>query len=626
MASVTEKAPAAAAAAGDTAVDAPVDAATHTPGDAAERTGASPSNPAWSRAGRAVRWARAQVWIVLPPLVWMYFAWRRRWITDDGLIAARTVRQILAGNGPVFNAGERVEANTSALWTWLLAAGSWVTRADVYHVMIAAGLLLAPLGLLFALLGARRLHAAADRPVIPLGALVVIALPPFWDFATSGLEESLVFFWLGLCWWLLAGLSREAESSRRAYALAFTAGLGWLVRPDMALGTVCFLAALWFILRPGLRRSAKLLAAAGALPLAYEVFRMGYYGMLVPNTAVAKEASNVDFTLGMRYLGNFLSPYHLWVPGLVLALTVPAAAGWRRMDVARRTAVVAALASALLMTLYVVAIGGDFMHARMLLPGTFALLLPVMAVPVPALRNPWRLVAVAAGTALLVGWAGACAAWWRLPQSPGIIPHTGITDERAFWVARVGAANPTSAKPYVNAMIGKPSDAASLAGIFARDEKSGTPLLLFVPPGSTALAAIPLDRPGHPIASPGDILGTLGAALPLNALVIDTHGLSYVLGSHFEAGLHGRVGHDKYAGAVWIVADYTDATSVPGIDPAQLAEARRALGCGEVAQLRAATEAPMTWGRFWDNVGGSLTLTEMRVPNDPAAAVAEYCH
>ena len=41
---------------------------------------------------------------------------QRRWISDDGLIVLRTVRNLLAGNGPVFNAGERVEANTSTLW------------------------------------------------------------------------------------------------------------------------------------------------------------------------------------------------------------------------------------------------------------------------------------------------------------------------------------------------------------------------------------------------------------------------------------------------------------------------------------------------------------------------------
>ena len=46
--------------------------------------------------------------------------WRRRWMSDDGLIVLRTVRNLLAGNGPVFNAGERVEANTSTLWQYLI--------------------------------------------------------------------------------------------------------------------------------------------------------------------------------------------------------------------------------------------------------------------------------------------------------------------------------------------------------------------------------------------------------------------------------------------------------------------------------------------------------------------------
>ena len=50
-------------------------------------------------------------------------AWQRRWIADDGLIVLRTVRNLLAGNGPVFNAGERVEANTSTLWTYLIYVG-----------------------------------------------------------------------------------------------------------------------------------------------------------------------------------------------------------------------------------------------------------------------------------------------------------------------------------------------------------------------------------------------------------------------------------------------------------------------------------------------------------------------
>jgi arabinofuranosyltransferase len=94
-----------------------------------------------------------QLPVVIPPLAWAVLGWDRRWIADDGLIVARTVRQILAGNGPVFNRGDRVEADTSVLWTWLLALLTWVSRLDIYTVIIWTGLLLAPLGLLFALLG-----------------------------------------------------------------------------------------------------------------------------------------------------------------------------------------------------------------------------------------------------------------------------------------------------------------------------------------------------------------------------------------------------------------------------------------------------------------------------------------
>lgn len=51
----------------------------------------------------------------------------RRWMSDDGLIVLRTVRNLLEGNGPVFNVGERVEANTSTLWQYLIVVGHWLS-------------------------------------------------------------------------------------------------------------------------------------------------------------------------------------------------------------------------------------------------------------------------------------------------------------------------------------------------------------------------------------------------------------------------------------------------------------------------------------------------------------------
>ena len=77
-----------------------------------------------SRAERVPRWSlrRAAQWLVLttPVVAYIGAGWAHRWITDDGFIYLRVVQQIRAGNGPVFNDGQRVEAFTGPLWLAVL--------------------------------------------------------------------------------------------------------------------------------------------------------------------------------------------------------------------------------------------------------------------------------------------------------------------------------------------------------------------------------------------------------------------------------------------------------------------------------------------------------------------------
>ena len=54
--------------------------------------------------------------LCVPILSLVVLAYRFRCTFDDGVHLFRSVDQILAGNGPVFNAGERVESFTSPLW------------------------------------------------------------------------------------------------------------------------------------------------------------------------------------------------------------------------------------------------------------------------------------------------------------------------------------------------------------------------------------------------------------------------------------------------------------------------------------------------------------------------------
>jgi arabinofuranosyltransferase len=126
---------------------------------------------------------RVSLWISVAVVVVLFAwgGWQRRWIADDGLIVLRTVRNLFAGNGPVFNQGERVEANTSTAWTYLMYAGSWVGGPlRMEYVALALALVLSVLGVALLMLGAARLYAPSLRGrkaiMLPAGALVYIAL------------------------------------------------------------------------------------------------------------------------------------------------------------------------------------------------------------------------------------------------------------------------------------------------------------------------------------------------------------------------------------------------------------------------------------------------------------------
>lgn len=109
---------------------------------------------------------RVSLWVsvVLVGAMFTWGAWQRRWIADDGLIVLRTVRNLLAGNGPVFNAGERVEANTSTVWTYLVTLGAWIGGPlKLEYVALTLALTLSIAGVVFVMLGTGRLYAPGLR-------------------------------------------------------------------------------------------------------------------------------------------------------------------------------------------------------------------------------------------------------------------------------------------------------------------------------------------------------------------------------------------------------------------------------------------------------------------------------
>ncbi len=579
--------------------------------------------------------------MTLPLVFYAIAAWSRRWMSDDGYIYLRVVRQLLDGNGPVYNHGERVEAATSPLWVGLLAGAKGVFRpVDLPWLAVVLGLALSIAGLALAQWGAHRLWSRGRGVIVPFGALVVVALPPFWDFATSGLETGLSFAWLGACFWALAREVTNGGEQDRAKALSLHAaasptplplrgrgaggegeaepplwlpiliGLGPLIRPDFALYSIAFLAALLLMRRSmTLRARTQAVALAIALPFAYEVFRMGYYAALVPNPAFAKEASTPRVAQGWYYLLDTLRTYWLFVPALLITVAIAlwlATRPWRTQRAAT-VLIAATIAGALAHGAYGVYVGGDFMHARMLLPAIFALLMPFA---VSEIDRPRALVPAFG----VIVWAIACAALLR-PGYDGIGPH-GIANERAYYVSLAHNAHPITLRDYAQ------YEGEALALIREAELK---PDHLLLASGDDQL---PLRSDVAAKAAVfSSSIGIYGYVFDDDVYVVDLHGLAEPIAGRLELASRGRPGHEKLLPLTWVVARFADPTALVPADivAGDIAAAREALSCGDLRRLLGATSDPITPGRFAHNIIDAFRLHRVRIPPDPLDAQRKFC-
>ncbi len=635
----------------------------------------SADRPTAALAGRPARWpafpydasARISLWVSVAVVCVLFGwgAWQRRWIADDGLIVLRTVRNLLAGNGPVFNAGERVEANTSTVWSYLVYFGGLVGGpVRLEYVALALALVLSVLGVALVMLGAARLYAPSlvgrRALLLPAGALVYIAVPPARDFATSGLENGLVLAYLGLLWWMMvcwsqAPLRTSGTSWTFDGALAAVAGLSVLVRPELALiGGLALIMML--VAAPDWRRRALIVGAGGLLPVAYQIFRMGYYGLLFPGTALAKDASGSKWQQGFVYLANFNKPYLLWAPAiLIVGLAVmvmllrgrpssvdrrtPSGPRWQARAVQSPTAVVAfMLLSGFLQGVYWIRQGGDFMHGRVLLTPMFCLLAPVAVIP---LMLPDR-SRMARGAGYL--YAGATSVLWLAvagwalwaANSPGMgadatrVTSSGIVDERRFYAQATGHAHPLTAADYLD----YPRMRAAVAAI--QNTPDGALLL----PGGNydmwdVVPTIPPPPDAPPVSTQGRSgphtvfftnLGMLGMNVGLNVRVIDQIGLANPLAAHTARIENGRIGHDKNLFPDWAVAEgpflKTDPYIPKYLDEDWIRQAEAALKCAETEAVMTAIRAPMGPGRFLSNLWRAGQFTRYRIDRVPLYELA----
>ncbi len=318
------------------------------------------------------------------------FVLYRAWVSDDAFITFRHVANFLAGYGPVFNPGERVQGFSHPLWFLLLAAGGLLF--DVYGVAVALGLLLTA-----ALFGVQAWLLRNERHGLlrlQFLALMLLSSKTFVEFQTSGLEPSLVSALMGSLWALLAARGLAGRQPPLT-AASWLCGLLVLTRPDLIVlaGPI----VLYILAHLLLKRSAPASAdsqqskaeytpkgrwrwlgpVSALLPvLGWYGFATVYYATPLPNTAYAKVTMTFSTAvpMGLHYVMDYArcEPVHaMLVLVAMVGGLVYAAWGW--LHGRRGSGVVGWLALGIACHLiYVVSIGGDFMRGRFIDPALTA--------------------------------------------------------------------------------------------------------------------------------------------------------------------------------------------------------------------------------------------------------------
>jgi hypothetical protein len=197
------------------------------------------------------------------------------WIQDDTFIFLTYARNLSAGNGLVFNTGERVCGVTSPLWTAMLSLLFFVVHepsrlAAVLSAFTGGAALIALLWMY-----APRFRLAGG--LASIAALLVA--PSFRVWSASGMETSLFL--------LLIVLSLVLLRARRFPAAGLAVGLAMLVRPEgYLLALSCLAAAL--VRRESRRDILRGIGAGLAVVVPWLIFSQFYYGSAIPQSLLAK--------------------------------------------------------------------------------------------------------------------------------------------------------------------------------------------------------------------------------------------------------------------------------------------------------------------------------------------------
>jgi arabinofuranosyltransferase len=248
-----------------------------------------------------------------------------QYVSDDGYIAFQYVRNLLRGEGLVYNPGERVEGYNNFLWLMVLAgAKSLLPRVELLRIAQGLGIFFGAATIVLALRFSQHMRGRLG-PFGALGAAFLVVHSGLAAWATAGLETTMIAFLL------LAGAISYVtvlQTGRNLWLPPVIFSLAALTRPEGVVAFAVTSGHAFFTLR---RRTGRLvnreivmwMAVFAAIYVPYYVWRFNYYGYPLPNTAYAKVGEGIFQHLrGMAYLWRYLMTYggFVFLPAALLLL------------------------------------------------------------------------------------------------------------------------------------------------------------------------------------------------------------------------------------------------------------------------------------------------------------------
>ena len=286
----------------------------------------------------------------------LYIAVITAWVSDDAQISFRQVWNFIHGDGMTFNVGERVQAFTHPSW-FLLLSGIVAVTQELFLTTLVVSIVLSVAAI--ALLLAAEWRASRGRIPLLTPALLLFFSVAFCDYMTSGLENPLSYFLIGLLLWVLASPQPTARWGQGVFLLLALLALNRLDYAALFLPLALLLAAQG-LAAAGLHGLWREIWPGAALLLLWFGFALFYFGFPLPNTFYAKLSAGFPL---MEMLERGVNYYVVTVQRDPISLIIIFAG--LVASVASRNRLLLALAAGQLLYLgYILLAGGDFMQGR----------------------------------------------------------------------------------------------------------------------------------------------------------------------------------------------------------------------------------------------------------------------